>query len=106
MAGFVIFSGFCGAAQSIGQLIGARVFQGMLAAVEMVLALAIIRDLYDETDQVRALAIYGMVIGGLASASVGVFHDGTTRPLAITILALLAIAGIAYWLSSGSRTRR
>ncbi len=47
-----------------------------------------------------------MVIGGLASASVGVFHDGTTRPLAITILALLAIAGIAYWLSSGNRTRR
>jgi len=62
MAGFAIFSGLCGAAQSIGQLIGARVFQGMLAAVEMVLALAIIRDVYDETDQVRALAIYGTAL--------------------------------------------
>ncbi len=77
MAGFVIFSGFCGAAQSIGQLIGARVFQGMLAAVEMVLALAIIRDLYDETDQVRALAIYGMALAvapGLAPIAGDYIH--------------------------------
>jgi len=77
IAGFVISSAFCGAAQSIGQLIGARVFQGMLAAVEMVLALAIIRDLYDETGQVRALAIYGMALAvapGLAPIAGGYIH--------------------------------
>ena len=62
MTGFVVFSMSCGFAQSIQQLITARILQGMSAAAEAVLVYAIIHDLFDETDRVRALAIYGMVI--------------------------------------------
>ncbi len=62
MAGFVVFSLSCAFAQSINQLIGARILQGMSAAAEAVLVYAIIHDLFDDTDRVRALAIYGMVI--------------------------------------------
>ena len=40
MGGFVIFSLFCAFAQSIQQLIGARVMQGMSAAAEAVLVYA------------------------------------------------------------------
>ena len=62
MAGFVVFSLVCVFAQSIQHLIAARILQGTSAAAEAVLVYAIIHDLFDETDRVRALAIYGMVI--------------------------------------------
>ncbi len=44
---------------------------------QAVLALAVIRDLYDETGQVRALAIYGMALAaapGLAPIAGGYIH--------------------------------
>jgi len=62
MAGFIVFSLACAFAQSIAQLITARIFQGMAAGAEAVLVYAIIHDLFHQTDRVRALAIYGMVI--------------------------------------------
>jgi DHA1 family bicyclomycin/chloramphenicol resistance-like MFS transporter len=62
MVGFIVFSMSCAFAQSIQQLIAARILLGMSAAAEAVLVYAIIHDLFDETDRVRALAIYGMVI--------------------------------------------
>jgi DHA1 family bicyclomycin/chloramphenicol resistance-like MFS transporter len=62
MTGFVVFSLSCAFAQSINQLISVRILQGMSAAAEAVLVYAIIHDLFDDTDRVRALAIYGMVI--------------------------------------------
>jgi DHA1 family bicyclomycin/chloramphenicol resistance-like MFS transporter len=40
------------------------------------------------------------IMGGLSSANLSVLHDGTSRPLAITILGLLFITGFAYWMSS------
>jgi len=52
----------CAFAQSIDQLIVARVLLGIAAAAEAVVGLAIIKDLYDETEQMRALALLGMVI--------------------------------------------
>ena len=58
MTGFIFFNLFCALAQSINQLITARVFQGMSASVEAVMVLAIIHDLFDVTDRVRALAIF------------------------------------------------
>ncbi len=57
---FSIFSFFCAIAQTIDQLIVARIFQGISAAVEGVLVLAIIRDIFDDKDQVRVIALYGM----------------------------------------------
>ncbi len=41
-----------------------------------------------------------MLMGGLASVSLSIFHDGTSRPLAMTVLGLLCIAGISYWIAS------
>ena len=62
LAGFIVFTLGCAAAQSIGALITARTLQGVMASVEAVIALAVIRDLYDEAGSVRILAVYGMVI--------------------------------------------
>ena len=52
----------CAAAQSIDQLIVARVLLGFAAGAEAVVGLAIIKDLYTEKEQVKALALLGMVI--------------------------------------------
>ena len=71
MTGFILFSLACAFAQSIYQLIVVRVFQGMSASVEAVLVLAIIHDLFDVTDRVRALAIYGMAVA-LAPATAAI----------------------------------
>jgi DHA1 family bicyclomycin/chloramphenicol resistance-like MFS transporter len=60
MAAFTLFSLLCGFAQSIEFLIAARVAQGFAAAVEGVVVLAIIRDIFDGRGQVRALALYGV----------------------------------------------
>ncbi len=60
LAGFTLFSLLCGLAQSIEQLIAARIFQGLMAAVEGVVVLAVIRDIYTGADQVRAIAWYGV----------------------------------------------
>lgn len=62
MAGFAIFSLCAAAAQSIGQLIAARIMQGMTAGVEAVLILAIIYDVFEDTNRVKALAVWGMAI--------------------------------------------
>ncbi len=60
LAGFTFFSFCCAIAQTVEQLIIARIFQGICAAVEGVLVLAIIRDLFDEKDQVRVIGLYGV----------------------------------------------
>ncbi len=52
----------CAMAQSIEQLIAARILLGLAAAAEAVIGLAIIKDLYTEKEQVKALALLGMVI--------------------------------------------
>ena len=57
MAGFTLASLFCAVAADIDQLITARVFQGIAAAVEGVVVLAIIRDIFTEKEQVRAVAV-------------------------------------------------
>ena len=60
LVGFTFFSLCCALAQTIEQLIIARIFQGICAAVEGVLVLAIIRDLFDEKDQVGVIGLYGV----------------------------------------------
>lgn len=60
LAGFTFFSLACGLAQSIEQLIAARILQGLMAAVEGVLVLAVIRDVFRGAEQVRAIALYGV----------------------------------------------
>ena len=59
IAFLTISSLLCGLSANIGQLITARVLQGVAAAAEGVVVLAIIRDIFSGRDQVRALAVYG-----------------------------------------------
>ena len=86
----------CAAAQSIGQLIVARVLLGIAAAAEAVIGLAILKDLYDEAEQVRALALLGMVVGvapALAPVAGGFLHvrfGWQSNFFAIAIAALVA----------------
>ncbi len=59
---FSISSFACAFAQSIEQLIVARILQGFMGSAEAVICLAIFKDLFDEKQQVRALAIFGMAV--------------------------------------------
>ena len=60
--GFTLASFLCGSAADIEHLLVARIFQGIAAAVEGVVVLSIIRDIFTQKEQVRALAIYGIAI--------------------------------------------
>lgn len=67
MALFGVSSLACAASQTIDQLLAARICQGLAAAAEGVVVLAVIRDLFDEGDRVRAMALFG-VLWALAPA--------------------------------------
>jgi len=59
---FSLASIACGFAQSIDQLLVARMLQGLFAAAEAVMCLAVFKDLFNEKEQVKGFAIYGMAI--------------------------------------------
>jgi len=59
---FALASIACGLAQSIDQLLVARMLQGLFAAAEAVMCLAVFKDLFSEKEQVKGFAIYGMAI--------------------------------------------
>jgi DHA1 family bicyclomycin/chloramphenicol resistance-like MFS transporter len=63
MVVFTLSSLACALAQSIEQLITARVVQGVAAGAEAVLVYAIIRDLFSGPERIRALALFGIVLG-------------------------------------------
>lgn len=65
----VVLSLACALAQTIDQLIIARILLGLAAAAEAVIGLAIIKDLYTEKEQVKALALLGMVIAVTPAAA-------------------------------------
>jgi DHA1 family bicyclomycin/chloramphenicol resistance-like MFS transporter len=78
---YAIGSFACAAAPSIGWLIFARVVQALGAAGPIIIARAIVRDLYDERRAARELALMGAMmtvapmiaptLGGLIQASMG-----------------------------------
>ncbi len=59
---FSVASLACGFAQSIDQLLIARMLQGFFAAAEAVICLAVFKDLFTEREQVKGFAIFGMAI--------------------------------------------
>ena len=101
MAAFALATLACGFAGSIGILIGARAAQGVAASVEAVIALAIIRDLYDEAAAVRLLTIYGMVIA--VAPAVGPLLGGhvhvhlSWRANFFILAALITAVALAMW---------
>ena len=96
MASLALFSLFCALSQSIGQLIVARILQGLAAAAEGVIVLAIIRDVFNQRDQIRVLAIYEMVIAltpaiaPIIGGYVFVYIGWRANFIAITVIALIA----------------
>jgi len=67
VVGFGVASLFCGVAQSSEQLIFARIFQGIFAAVVAPQVLATFRVMFTGKERGRAFAIYG-AMAGFASA--------------------------------------
>jgi EmrB/QacA subfamily drug resistance transporter len=65
---FTIASLGCGLASSPAQLVGARIAQGLAAALLMPQALAILGVIYEGARRVQAFSIYGMALG-LAAVS-------------------------------------
>lgn len=59
---FILASFACGLASNVNQLIIARVLQGSFAAAEVVICLAVFKDLFSEQEQIKGYAIYGMAI--------------------------------------------
>ena len=71
---FAIASVLCAIAWSAEALIAARIFQGLVAACEAVIGMAVIKEIYGEEDGVRIVAIYGLVIA--AAPAVGPLIGG------------------------------
>jgi len=68
MAGFTLASALCGLAPSAGFLIGARVLQGLAAALLFPQVYASIRVNFDGDDRRRAFGLLGMTLGLAAIA--------------------------------------
>lgn len=67
LALFTVASAICGAAPSVGVLVAARLLQGLSAALLTPQVLSTIGVTYRDGDRVRALAVYGMVMGVAAA---------------------------------------
>jgi EmrB/QacA subfamily drug resistance transporter len=63
LALFTLASAACGLAPSPAVLVGARLVQGLAAALLSPQVLSIIGVVYDGPDRVRAISIYGIVLG-------------------------------------------
>src|SRR6266700_6103921 len=74
IAGFVLASAGCAAAQSAGELIAARAAQGLLGAVMLPQVFGLIRDLFEAHEMGRAFGVYGPVMG--LSAMLGPIVSG------------------------------
>lgn len=100
----MIFSLCCALANSIEQLIAARIALGCVAAAEAVVGLAIIKDLYDERQQVKAFALLGMVIAiapGIAPIIGGYLHvlfGWQSNFIFIAILAFISLLVVRNFL--------
>lgn len=98
----------CALAQSIEQLIWARVFQGVAGAAEAVLVYAIIRDLFAGADRVRAMSIFGFVFGAspavapLLGGYIHVAIGWRANFFLLTALALIALLLVVRFLPESS----
>src|SRR5580692_889544 len=61
--GFTIMSALCGAAQSPGMLIAARVVQGAMGAIMVPQVLAVIQVIFPPAERIKALAGFGITAG-------------------------------------------
>ena len=108
LAGFTLASFLCATAADIGQLLFARILQGFAAAVEGVVVLAIIRDIFSEKEQVRAIAVYGIAtafapaFAPMLGGYIHVYLGWRMNFYLLTGVALVVIALIALFLEESS----
>jgi EmrB/QacA subfamily drug resistance transporter len=74
MAGFVLASAACAAAQNAAELIGARAVQGLLGAIMLPQVFGLIRDMFAAHEMGKAFGVYGPVMG--LSAMLGPIASG------------------------------
>ena len=104
-----VLSVACALSASVEQLILWRILLGVAAAAEAVLGLAILKDLYDERRQVKALALLGMVIAVAPAAAPilgGYLHVAfgwQSNFYVIAAMALLACGIVAVFLPESTR---
>ena len=106
IVGFTIASMLCGAAQSLGQIVGFRLLQGMFSAALVPLSQAILLDIYPPARRGFAMAIWGMgvMIGPIMGPTLGGFlteHYNWRWVFYINLpFGLLATAGLVLFLPS------
>src|SRR5205814_6125074 len=104
-AGFVLASAACAAAQSAGELIGARAAQGLLGAIMLPQVFGLIRDMFEAHEMGKAFGVYGPVMGlsamlgpiaagGLISANV--LGTGWRAIFAVTVPVGLAALALGF----------
>jgi len=109
---FSIASLLCGLSLSIEQLIAARMLQGLAGSAEAVICMAVFKDLFDEKQQVRGLAIFGMsialapAVGPLLGGYIHVFFGWRFNFWLITSLGLAASYMIWRYLPESSTPDR
>lgn len=112
MTAVAILSLACAAAQTIDQLIIARILLGLAAAAEAVVGLAIIKDLYSEQQQIKAFALLGMVIAvtpAVAPILGGYLHVAfgwQSNFHVISVMALLSVLVVARLLPESTVPNR
>lgn len=113
MALFSLASLVCWQAQSIGVLLAGRMLQGLFAAAEAVVVLAVIREAFDPQERVQVLALFGMAIAGAPAVAPiigGYLHSWfgwQANFLAMSALAAAVTLLIYRYLpESGMRDRR
>jgi len=73
IAGFTVASALCGAAQSLSEIVGFRLLQGLFGASLIPLSQAVLLDIYTPEEQGPAMAIWGMgaVLGPIIGPALG-----------------------------------
>jgi DHA2 family multidrug resistance protein len=71
--GFTIASALCGAAQSLGQIVGFRLLQGLFGAALIPLSQAVLMDINTPEQQGPAMAMWGMgaILGPIVGPALG-----------------------------------
>jgi EmrB/QacA subfamily drug resistance transporter len=105
LGGFLVASLLCGLSPSPWFLLGARVFQGLAAALAFPQVLALVQVSFPEHERPKALAYFGLTVGLASIAGQllgGLLIEANPFDLGWRALFLinLPIGGIALWIAS------
>jgi DHA2 family multidrug resistance protein len=107
--GFVLASALCGAATSIGQIVGFRFLQGAFGAPLMPIIQALLLDLYSDKERGKAMAIFGFgvmfgpIIGPTLGGLLTDFYNWRWVFYINLPLGALALFGMIVFMPQGDR---